>query len=149
MVSEREEGVRKWPETVITINDTICIYWKVLECSFDPWVSKVTWRRAWQPTPVLLPEESHAQRSLVGYSPWGCKESYMTEQLNWGGTFSIPGLRSSPGGDHGNPLQYSCLKNLMHRGAWRATVHSVAKNWHDWSDLACTHAYMHKILPIY
>ena len=33
------------------------------------------WRRAWQPTPVFLPGESHGQRSLVSYSPWGCKES--------------------------------------------------------------------------
>ena len=37
--------------------------------------------RAWQPTPVFLPGESHGQRSLVGYSPWGCKESDMTEQV--------------------------------------------------------------------
>ena len=35
----------------------------------------------WQPTPVLLPEESHGRRSLVGYSPWGCKESDTTERL--------------------------------------------------------------------
>ena len=33
----------------------------------------------WQPTPVLLPGKSHGLRSLVGYSPWGCKESDMTE----------------------------------------------------------------------
>ena len=46
---------------------------------FDPWVGKVPWRRAWQPTPVFLPRESHGQRSLVGYSPWGCKESDTTE----------------------------------------------------------------------
>ena len=39
-------------------------------------------RRKWQPTPVLLPGESHGQRSLVGYSPWGHKESDTTEQLN-------------------------------------------------------------------
>ena len=39
------------------------------------------WRKEWQPTPVFLPEESHRQRSLVGYSLWGCKESDMTEQL--------------------------------------------------------------------
>ena len=38
-------------------------------------------RRAWQPTLVLLPGESHGQRSLAGYSPWGHKESDMTEQL--------------------------------------------------------------------
>ena len=35
---------------------------------FDPWVRKIPWRRAWQPIPVFLPGESHAQRSLVGYS---------------------------------------------------------------------------------
>ena len=36
----------------------------------------------WQPTPVFLPGEPHGQRSLVGYRPWGCKESDMTERLN-------------------------------------------------------------------
>ena len=40
------------------------------------------WRRKWQPTPVILPGEFHEQRSLAGYSPWGCKESGMTEQLS-------------------------------------------------------------------
>ncbi len=38
-------------------------------CRFDPWVGKIPWRRKWQPTPVLLPGESHGWRSLVGYSP--------------------------------------------------------------------------------
>ena len=42
---------------------------------FDPWVGKISWRRSWQPTPVFLPGESYGQRSLVGYSPGGCKES--------------------------------------------------------------------------
>ena len=42
---------------------------------------------------------------------------------------SIPGLGRFPGGGHGNPLQYSCLENPMDRGAWRATVHWVAKSW--------------------
>ena len=41
---------------------------------FDPWVWKIPWRRKWQPTPVFLPEESQGRRSLVGYSPQGCKE---------------------------------------------------------------------------
>ena len=40
----------------------------------------------------------------------------------------IPGLGRSPGGGHGNPLQYSCLENPMDRGPWRATVHGVAKS---------------------
>ena len=49
---------------------------------FDPWVRKIPWRRKWQPTPVFLPGESHGQRILAGYSPWGQKESDTTEQLS-------------------------------------------------------------------
>ena len=46
----------------------------------DPWVKKIPWRRAWQPTPVFLPGDSHGQRSLEeGYSPSGHKESDMGE----------------------------------------------------------------------
>ena len=48
-------------------------YWN--EGNFLPW------RRKWQPTPVVLPGNSHGRRSMVGYSPWGCKESDMTEPL--------------------------------------------------------------------
>ena len=45
----------------------------------DPRVQKIPWRRVWQPTTVFLPGESHGQKSLVGYSPWGGKESDTTE----------------------------------------------------------------------
>ena len=48
---------------------------------FDPWVGKIPWRRKWQPTPIFLPGEFQGQRSLAGYSPWGHKESDMTERL--------------------------------------------------------------------
>ena len=44
-------------------------------------------------------------------------------------TGSIPGLGRSPGGGHGYPLQYSCIDNLVDRGAWQATVHRVAQSW--------------------
>ena len=47
---------------------------------FDSWFEEIPWRREWQPTPVFLPGEFHGQRSLVGYSPWGCKELEKTEQ---------------------------------------------------------------------
>ena len=47
--------------------------------SLDPWVGKIPWRRAWQSTPVFLPEESHGQRGLAGYSPCGHRESDRTE----------------------------------------------------------------------
>ena len=50
---------------------------------FDLWVRKIPWRREWLPTPVFLPGEFHGQRSLAGYSPWGCKESDMTERLHF------------------------------------------------------------------
>ena len=46
---------------------------------FSPWVGKIPWRRKWQPTPGFLPGKFHEQGSLAGYSPWGCKESDMTE----------------------------------------------------------------------
>ena len=39
----------------------------------DPWVGKIPWRRAWQPTPVFLPGESHGERSLADYNSWGHK----------------------------------------------------------------------------
>ena len=41
------------------------------ETRFDPWDGKIPWRRAWQPTPVFVPGESHGQRNMEGYSPWG------------------------------------------------------------------------------
>ena len=48
---------------------------------------------------------------------------------NVGDQGSIPGLERSPGGGHGNPLQYSCLEKSMDREAWRAIVHGVTKIW--------------------
>ena len=85
------------------------------------------WRRQWQPTPVLLPGKSHGRRSLVGCSPWGRKESDMTEWLHF--HFSL----SCIGEGHGNPLQCSCLENPRDRGAWWAVGH-------NWSDLAAAAA---------
>ena len=46
---------------------------------------------------------------------------------NAGDTGSVPGLGRSPGEGNGNPLQYSCLKNLMNGGAWEAIVRGVTK----------------------
>ena len=61
---------------------------KVSACNAEdlgliPWVRKIPWRRKWEPTPVLLPEKFREWRSLVGYSPWGHKESDMTERLHF------------------------------------------------------------------
>ena len=78
-------------------------------------------RRQWHPTPVLLLGKSHGWRSLVGCSPWGRKESDMTERLHF--HFSL----SCIGEGNGNPLQCSCLENPRDGGAWWA-VHGVAQS---------------------
>ena len=67
--------------------------------------------------------------------PWwlSSKESACKAEVSG----SIPGLGRSPGGGHGNPLQYSCLENPMNRGAWQATLHGVTRVGHDWSNCAC------------
>ena len=79
-------------------------------------------RRQWQPTPVLLPGESHGWRSLVGCGPWGREESDMTERLHF--HFSL----SHIGEGNGNPLQCSSLKNPRDGGAWWAAVYGVAQS---------------------
>ena len=48
------------------------------------------WRRKWQPTPAFLPGESHGQKNMVGYSPWGCKDSNTTEHTCTRGAKEYP-----------------------------------------------------------
>ena len=79
-------------------------------------------RRRWHPTPVLLPGKSHGQRSLVGCSPWGRKESDTTERLHF--HFSL----SCIGEGYGNPLQCSCLENPSDGGAWWAAICGVTQS---------------------
>ena len=97
---------------------------------FNPWVGKILWRRKWQPTVVLLSGKFHGWRSLVGYSPWGRKQSDTTEQPHFhlfSRSFSsssavknlpamqetqvrfLPGLAIFPGEGNVNPLLYSCM----------------------------------------
>jgi len=56
-----------------------CQCWRQRRCRFHPWVRKILWWRAWQPTPIFLPGESRGQGSLTGYNPLGCKELDTTE----------------------------------------------------------------------
>ena len=53
----------------------------IQETRVRSWVGKILWRREWQATPVFLSGESHGEKSLLGYSPWGYKELDMTERL--------------------------------------------------------------------
>ena len=69
-----------------------------------------------------MPGKCHGWRSLVGHSPWGCKESGTTERLHF--HFSL----SYIGEGNGNPRQCSCLENPRDRGAWWAAIYGVAQS---------------------
>ena len=83
-------------------------------------------------------------QSLCFLSSWAfqvalvVKNPHLPVQEIWD-VNSIPGSGRSPGGEHGNPLQYSCLENPMDRGAWRATVHSITKSWTWRKQLSTAH----------
>ena len=62
--------------------EPVCQCRRLKRHGFDPWVGKIPWRRAWRLTPLFLPGESYGQKSLAGYSPWGCEELDTTEQLS-------------------------------------------------------------------
>ena len=81
-----------------------------------------SWRKQWQPTPVLFSGKSHGQRSLKGCSPWGREESDVTERLHF--HFSL----SCIGEGNGSPLQCFCLENPRDGGAWWAAVSGVAQS---------------------
>ena len=108
------------------------------------------WRK-WQPTPVFLPGKSHGQRSLVGYTPQGSKESDTTEWLHFlshsqnrltggaSGKESASQCRRqgtlvwSPDWEDSQEEEmathsYSCLENSMDKGVWRATVHGITES---------------------
>ena len=77
-------GLPKWCST----KEFACQFRRCRRRGFSPWVRKIPWRRKWQPTPVFLPGESHEQRSLAGYSPWGGTESDTTESVHTQGMWS-------------------------------------------------------------
>ena len=120
--------------------------WNAGDLGLHPWVRKIPWRRKWQSTPALLPGKLHGWRSLIGYSPWGCKESDTTERLS-------PVL-SCPGGSDGKesacnagkldlilgwgePLEKGMAthasilawRNPMDRRAWWAVAQWIGKSW--------------------
>ena len=86
---------------------------------FDPWVRKTPGRRTWQPIPIFLHGKSHGQRSLMGYSPWGCKRIGTTQRLNnntagkWQNSDGNPVLLKAkvfPAALHIKPLQRMACK---------------------------------------
>ena len=68
------QGTPRWPSDNPSANAG--------DGGLTPGLGRFPWRRKWPPTPVFLPEESHGQKSLVGYNPWGLKKLDMTELLS-------------------------------------------------------------------
>ena len=66
---------------VAVVKHSTCQCRRYKRCGFIPWVRKIPWSKKWQPILVFLSGKFHGQRTLVGYSPWDCKESVMTEWL--------------------------------------------------------------------
>ena len=92
---------------------------------FSPWVGKIPWGSIWQPTPEFLPGEPYEQRSLVAYSPLGCKESDTTEQLTHTHTHTHThiALRAVSG--------VSCGW-CMHTPLWVCVLSRIATSWLCW-----------------
>ena len=87
---------------------------------FDLWVRKIPWKREWQPTPVFLPGESHGQRSLQGYSPWGHKVFDVTERLKeqqqcFRGWWQRGGVTGDPGRDPSGWLEKEKIRKQLKR----------------------------------
>ena len=104
-------------------------------CGISSWVGKIPWGREWQPTPVLSPGESHGQRSLAGYSPWGPKELDMTGNsmqvkrtltaealLRWWAIGSVwEGQQRSQQTQHLMELTFYKKCGIKVRNSWEAT----------------------------
>ena len=96
---------------------------------FDTWAGKIPWRRKWQLTPVFLLGESHGQRRLVGYSPWGRKESDRTQRL----TLSLSPFR----------LKERHFPTPKDKSNWKKTQHDrnspllSRKEWKDKDNFLC------------
>ena len=113
--NSEKEGIRKWWQQQCPAHDTNRIF----------------------ATKIVYLEISHDNIIIIGYSSWFDDVLYLypggsdSKASAWsaGDPGSTPGLGRSPGEGNGNPLQYSCLENSMDWGAWKATVHGVAKSW--------------------
>ena len=98
------------------------------KCRFNPWVRKIPWRRAWQPTPVFLAGGFHGQRNLMRYSPWGLQRIRhdWTDLACTQTDFCIVMSLSSPTSLHIHPLSNLILH--LHPGMPFSSPHKVL-NW--------------------
>ena len=88
--------------------------------TFNPWVRKILWRKAWQPTPVFLPPVF--MENPMDREAWWATIHKVAKRWT-----QLKGLSISSGGGNGNALQYSSPENPLDRGAWQAAVHGVTR----------------------
>ena len=88
------QNINSYPQWVSLVAQTVKNLPSVQETQVLSWVRKISWRREWLPTPVFSPGEFYGQRSLAGYSPWGCKELDTIEQLTLLLSYSMVGIRA-------------------------------------------------------
>ena len=112
--------------------DSLKDLWNNIKCTniCIIWIPELQWRRQWQTTPVLLPGKSHGWKSLVGYSPWGRKESDTTERLHF--HFHFHALEKEMA-THSGVLAWRIPGMGEPGGLPSMGSHRVG---HDWSDLA-------------
>ena len=128
--------------------EVIIEYWVefLVLCSKSLLVIYLMYSRQWQPTPVLLPGKSHGWRSLVGYSPWGRKESDMTEQLHFHFSLSTfmhwrrkwwPTPVFLPGESQGWEAWWAAVYGVAQSRTWlkRLSSSNAADQW--WSEPPC------------
>ena len=108
-----------------------CQHRKHKRRGFDPWVGKIPWRRAWQPTPVILLAEPHGERTLAGYTPQGQKELDTTEVTD------LASASLSPGNFEMQNLQiYPELPNQklhFYKVPGDSWAHQDWEGWSPWS----------------
>ena len=124
-----------------------------LKCNFNPseyfekevYLSKIKYdiyciNLDWTHSPYLNWKFNSTHLHITG----NFQNGSVGKESTWhaGDVGSIPRLGRSPGGEHGNPLQYSFLENPVDRGTWQAAIHRIAKSWTRLKQLRM-HAYTH------
>ena len=116
-----------WPPMAFLVaQQRIC-----LQCrrpGFDPWAGKIPWRSKWQPTPVFPPAESHGQRSLAGYSPWGHKELDTTKWLTHMTLSELNHLFKEPVSKYSHMLRSRVRTPIYKYGRHNSTCNSIDIN---------------------
>ena len=114
-------GLPRW----LSGKESVCQCRNYRRCNFDPWVSKICWRRRWQPTPAFLPGKSHSQRSLAGYSPRGhcnlpCNLPSGQQSTFCFGFLSIAlrRIKQNPNTRHLGPDSLPIMHHSQPSGAW-------------------------------